>query len=154
MVMTQLSHTCEGCVLCHQADDCKRERKLLQASLTSDELIKFDEEGDDPSLTRSHSSQSLTAKDQTEGETKSLLSETGSVDSADKFSGIPCLSEVMQKAITGEWGLLSLFFFSLGEVAVSQRLLFCSLRVHLTAVRASSLYQSLPVSPPPGPIMF
>ncbi|KAK2172041.1 hypothetical protein NP493_998g00053 [Ridgeia piscesae] len=82
------------------ADDCKRERKLLQASLTSDELIKFDEEGDDPSLTRSHSSQSLSAKDHTEGETKSLLSETGSVDSADRFSGIPCLSEVMHKAIT------------------------------------------------------
>ncbi|KAI0216904.1 Rab GTPase-binding effector protein 1 [Lamellibrachia satsuma] len=74
-------------------DDCKRERKLLLASLTSDELIKFDEEGDDPSL-------SLSTRDTAEGETKSLLSETGSIDSADKFSGIPCLSEVMQKAIT------------------------------------------------------
>ena len=131
----------KGRVVCHQADDCKRERKLLQASLTSDELIKFDEEGDDPSLTRSHSSQSLTAKDQTEGETKSLLSETGSVDSADKFSGIPCLSEVMQKAITGEWCLLSLFFFPLG--GVSSVLLANSHHVHLPAVMG---FQSLPVS--------
>ena len=70
-----------------QSDDCKRERKLLLASLTSDELIKFDEEGDDSTQARDDS--------------RSLLNESGSSDGPDKFSGIPCLSKVMQKAITG-----------------------------------------------------